>query len=1103
VRGRLLDDVQLKVTGLFGALTSTGGDRAGFFAQMGFDEATASHVGAIIDDIQLKIQGLIGVFQSTGGDRAGFLAQMGFSEEQANAIGALLDSIQLKIQGFFEAVQTFGTQTDSSFSGLGPVVQTVGDAFNALGTALSSILTADNVIAVLQGISGALDTIGGAVAAVRQAWADLDPQTQGAIGTFLAVTAGVSALVLVLPAVAAGIAGLAAAFTAATVAAGASAIAIAAVALPIVAIGAAAALLVVGWTQNWGDIQGKTAAVAGFLSETFTNISSWITTIAIPAVQAFAAAVVEKWEQVQTITAAVAAAFGTAFAAIGTAVSAGIASFQNFAEAVQRSVADLSSAAGAALEAGRAVVQGFINGITEKLEAARQVVTNLGNLAKEAMQAALEQHSPSLAFEEIGKQTVAGFVQGISGAQDTTVSAIDALAQAAISAADTALQNSPSRRFQQMGEDIVQGLSRGIALSAPVAVSATANLAQQLTGAATGQLTELQRRIQQYAIWLADALRAAGVAEADLTKMVASGLAIAQWESGGFNERATRIVPGKESAYGLFQLDTTAGSVRASPSTLYDPQQNINLAVQHYLGPAYQMGARSAADIYFTNFNPGASRSQMVPILTGYQQQQEAFIANLLATAQPAAAVPTMPEAPPWTPSGWDVRPQPTITPSALPAARMTPPAGAAAPAVQGSKQIGASMAAAVVEGFNEAKNVKQDWDKAWQSWLKKAHAAAVATNKTMTTTTAHAMAADWSMAYGVAMATVNLPVDRIWSSISNQLAAIPADARRKMGGVVAAMGEDVAADFGTGVGRGMAHGIAVGNQGPGTFMEGEGLATALHAAALLQFRRYAKADHPDMAAAMKEIAAGWGVSLSDGITSLGGSYLKPFEDALTKALAPGGVIDKLGAKLSETSTRLGSQIGKAITKGLDEAIANPEGITTSRFASDTAKPGGAGRGAIGLGGGPVGHSMTFMEMAQMVIEQMRAGNIFPAQWLWEKGWQMSPVPDEADMVARILSLGLTAGGLPVNQEQVVNQAFRSLITSGSLPPGPNLVAAHSFTSGRDTQQLTPQGVPLYQGQNAQQGQPVQINVILEVDGQKMASVVQNVFSQQLRTTTN
>lgn len=59
--------------------------------------------------------------------------------------------------------------------------------------------------------------------------------------------------------------------------------------VPIAAIGAAAALLGLAWQENWGDIQGKTAAVWAFLQPILVDLQTWLGTNLPPVIEALSA----------------------------------------------------------------------------------------------------------------------------------------------------------------------------------------------------------------------------------------------------------------------------------------------------------------------------------------------------------------------------------------------------------------------------------------------------------------------------------------------------------------------------------------------------------------------------------------------------------------------------------------------------------------------------------------------------------------------------------------------------------------------------------------------------------------------------------------------
>ena len=122
---------------------------------------------------------------------------------------------------------------------LNEVLRTVIGAFAGLSPEMQT------AIVVGAGLLAVIGPLAGGVAAVTGAIGFLLPAVVGLFG-FISATA--------IPA------------------AGALIVALAPILIPIAAVTAAVGLLALAWSNNWGDIQGKTAAAVGFLKEQLNNL---------------------------------------------------------------------------------------------------------------------------------------------------------------------------------------------------------------------------------------------------------------------------------------------------------------------------------------------------------------------------------------------------------------------------------------------------------------------------------------------------------------------------------------------------------------------------------------------------------------------------------------------------------------------------------------------------------------------------------------------------------------------------------------------------------------------------------------------------------------
>lgn len=241
---------------------------------------------------------------------------MNFGGTVKDALGGGLQWVQDRLAelgpalaGFSASTGPFGEVLAGVFSGVGGAAQALqfvlqGDLPAAFATAqgaganfgqaLEGIRgTIEMLVPVLAGAAASfaafqvLTTIAGAVGAVAGAWGTLS----GAIAASGSIIGGIVA-VLGGP-----------------------------VTLVIAGVVAVVGLLVAAWVGNWGDIQGKTAAVVAFLSTLPATIGGFFSQVGETAsglVQAVGGAFSELGTQAQRLATEVPAAVGGAFDALGT-----------------------------------------------------------------------------------------------------------------------------------------------------------------------------------------------------------------------------------------------------------------------------------------------------------------------------------------------------------------------------------------------------------------------------------------------------------------------------------------------------------------------------------------------------------------------------------------------------------------------------------------------------------------------------------------------------------------------------------------------------------------------------------------------------------------
>ena len=114
--------------------------------------------------------------------------------------------------------------------------------------------------------------------------------------------------------------------------------------------------------------------------------------------------------------------------------------------------------------AGRNLGAGLAQGIASKEGEVRAAARALAQAARSETEGALDINSPSRVFRKIGLFVGAGLAQGIVGTQGQVEDASTLLAESTIDSAESTLEiNSPSKRFERIGGNVTEGLAQGIA----------------------------------------------------------------------------------------------------------------------------------------------------------------------------------------------------------------------------------------------------------------------------------------------------------------------------------------------------------------------------------------------------------------------------------------------------------------------------------------------------------------------------------------------------------------------------------------------------------------------------------------------------------------
>jgi len=178
----------------------------------------------------------------------------------------------------FDAFSAGIAQVNTWLEANQPLLQRLADTLAAqIGGAITWLATTaiPAMMAAWVSLQPTLATVQAALAAAGQAFQDIWVQAQPLVALVVAniqpIMAGLAAMLLavVVPAFWAWA-------TAAYASATATITALAPVILPVLAIGAAVALLKAAWDNNWGGIQEKVAAVWAYLQPTFQQLASWL-----------------------------------------------------------------------------------------------------------------------------------------------------------------------------------------------------------------------------------------------------------------------------------------------------------------------------------------------------------------------------------------------------------------------------------------------------------------------------------------------------------------------------------------------------------------------------------------------------------------------------------------------------------------------------------------------------------------------------------------------------------------------------------------------------------------------------------------------------------
>lgn len=425
--------------------------------------------------------------------------------------------------------------------------------FNDMAAAMGKVAAADVAKTRLDNLSGSIEQLKGsletaqiaigeqltpairgvvdAITALLNQFLALSPETQKfvtyaavAATAVLALGAAFTGLLAILPAV---IAGFEAASAIVAVVAG---VLSGPLLLAIGAVVAAVALLVAAWTEDWGGIQEKTAAVWAFIEPIFTDIYNQLALFW----ERVAPELSKAWD---AIVADVQNAMAAIWGVIGPTVEQ-IAQFwsdhwQTFAGVAQFALDAVKTLISVAFDlitgvivAALRLIQGDWEGAWDALTAHfANAMANLGNLSQRAFDelvAVLRDVAPAVlqAAREAGGNITDGLINGIKGGIKGVKDAATNVAAMALKAAKDRLdEGSPSRAFEEVGRWADDGLVRGLRQGMPLVQDAAEDVANVVADAADVVTTNWGRAsddLKQAQLDMSDSLTAVSDAHEEM-----------------------------------------------------------------------------------------------------------------------------------------------------------------------------------------------------------------------------------------------------------------------------------------------------------------------------------------------------------------------------------------------------------------------------------------------------------------------------------------------------------------------------------------------------------------------------------------------------------
>ncbi|GAA3441066.1 phage tail protein [Planomonospora venezuelensis] len=221
------------------------------------------------------------------------------------------------------------------------------------------------------------------------------------------------------------------------------------------------------WERAWGGIKQIGEGIWNGVKGAFEGIWNSLVAIAAKVWELIKEGASSAWEGIKSalssawsgIKSAASSAWeglksliSESWEKIKSAVSTGIDTVVTFfKELPGKIVSALGNLGSLLLQAGKDVIQGFINGVKAMAsQAAAAVKTTIGNVVPGA-KLVLDSHSPSRVFENIGADTIKGFVGGVLSQEGAAVNAVKGVMGAAINAAKGAVGGGLSPNVGSVG----------------------------------------------------------------------------------------------------------------------------------------------------------------------------------------------------------------------------------------------------------------------------------------------------------------------------------------------------------------------------------------------------------------------------------------------------------------------------------------------------------------------------------------------------------------------------------------------------------------------------------------------------------------------------